>query len=336
MACQDFKIGAISLKRRRFLKIIAASGAWLSLPELAAAERSLNLPKSPYFRWEGEALGAQASMLLLIGCRKKAEDVIRLCWAEINRLERIFSLHHPGSAIRKLNTSGFLDAPPTELVQLLNDAKTLGEQSRGAFDITLQPLWKYLYYTEETRLDPALLQHFKALVDYRKLNVSNARIDFSVPGMQITLNGIAQGFISDRIAELLKNQGVDRVLVQLGESVGTGLNRENQAWKIGLPHPESGDIFRNVSLMDQALATSAACGTTVEDNPSFRHIIDPLTGKPACRFKSVSVVARSATEADGLSTALSVMDLSEHAKLISCYPGARAIRLGLDNVAIGS
>jgi FAD:protein FMN transferase len=128
--------------------------------------------------------------------------------------------------------------------------------------------------------------------------------------MGVTLNGIAQGYITDRVAALLRAHGIGHTLVDMGETRALDGHPAGRPWSVGIkdPRAESG-ILRILPLEDQAIATSGGYGTQFDDAGRFNHIFDPMTGGCATRYLSVSVVAPMATTADALSTALSLLPL---------------------------
>jgi thiamine biosynthesis lipoprotein len=143
------------------------------------------------------------------------------------------------------------------------------------------------------------------------------------PGMALTLNGIAQGYIADLIADLLRAQGMAGVLVNMGEIHAVGARANGTPWRVGIATPDGNVRSNAVMLVDRALATSAPYGTVLDREGRIGHIVDPRTGRPGGLWRQVSVSAPRAALADGLSTAFCLMprDLTERA--IAAYPGAR-------------
>ena len=184
------------------------AGLSLAPPALARAAAA-----SALHRWRGVALGAEASIVLHHPDGAAARRLIASCVDEIARLERVFSLYRADSALSRLNRFGALEAPPSALVQLLDDCRRFNRITGGAFDATVQPLWR-LYADHFSQEDadpsgpgPAALARARALVDQRSVAVDPAHVSFARPGMAITLNGIAQGFATDRVAALLRAGG---------------------------------------------------------------------------------------------------------------------------------
>ena len=135
----------------------------------------------------------------------------------------MFSLYRRNSALTALNTAGALDDPPAELVDVLSFAAHVSHISEGAFDVTVQPLWNV--YTRAQRdpggLAPAL-ERARTLIGWQRLSIGRDRLAFHQPDMAATLNGIAQGYATDRIAERLRSHGFPHVLVNLGEFSAVG------------------------------------------------------------------------------------------------------------------
>ncbi len=133
------------------------------------------------------------------------------------------------------------------------------------------------------------------------------------PGMALTLNGIAQGYIADRAATLLASHGLTHALIDTGEMVAL----PEGDWPVTLP---SGD---SLPLAGRALATSAPLGTTFGGDGRTSHILNPATGHPASlRWRSITVSAPSAALADALSTAACLMDEARDIRaLCGRFPG---------------
>jgi thiamine biosynthesis lipoprotein len=298
--------------RRRTLRLLAGiSGLALSAPFGGEALASQNTADSSLHTWQGIVLGAQASLAIYHPDRDKARGLIAAALAEIERLERIFSLYRPDSALVQLNASGRLDHPPLELVALLGRAKQWSERTGGAFDVTVQPLWS-LYRDHFAAARPApegpgaeALAAARRLVDHRAVAVEPRRIELARRGMAVTLNGIAQGYITDRVAELLRAEGLGHVLVDLGELRALGRHPDGRAWRVGLADPLEPDRLRATLAIDErAVATSAATGLQFDAAGRFHHVLNPRTSRPGAGLLAASVVAEQASDADACSTAI--------------------------------
>ncbi|MGB8275095.1 MAG: FAD:protein FMN transferase [Alphaproteobacteria bacterium] len=338
--------GAIT--RRRAIRILgAAAGAPLLLPLASAiganappravpggpvpVGRGFLFADGPFYRWQGTVMGTEAEIVLALGDEATARAVIAAADAEAERLERIFSLFREDSEIVRLNAHGHLERPSAEMVQLLAESRRFGALSGGAFDVTVQPLWslyrRHFAAHPHDASGPAAREIALALrrVDYRAIRLIPSRVWFGTEGTEVTLNGIAQGFITDRVADLLRGYGIRNVLVEMGETRALGARPDGGPWRIGVPDPGNrARLARTVPLANRAVATSAPYGTVFEPTGRFHHLLDPRRGTCASRYRSVTVMADRATIADALSTALSAMALEDVDRLIRRVPGAAA------------
>ncbi len=294
----------MSLTRRRFITISAAA-ATLPLAARAAVPGPV---------WTGHALGARASIRL---DHPDAAAIAARVRAEIERLDVIFSLYREDSAIMRLNREGALDAPPFELLDCLATAGAVHAASGGAFDPTVQPLWALWAEAVTGGGEPAAASIAAVPRGWKGVTLDPARIVLA-PGMALTLNGVAQGHIADRVAAMLAGEGLTDIFIDTGELRALGGQPAGGGWPVTL---ESGP---RISLADRALATSAPLGTTFDQAGRLGHILDPRTGAPVpARWSSVSVSADSAALADALSTAACVLQTrGEVEAMIMRFPGA--------------
>jgi thiamine biosynthesis lipoprotein len=149
--------------------------------------------------------------------------------------------------------------------------------------------------------------------------------------MGVTLNGIAQGFITDRVTEMLRDRGFEHVLVDMGEMRALGQHADGTPWRVGIADPDrpwhSG---WTLPLRDRAIATSGGYGTPLDSTGRHHHLFDPRTGESANYYRSVSVIASDATTADALSTGLSALAPADALAVLSRYPDASARLLKTD------
>jgi hypothetical protein len=171
----------------------------------------------------------------------------------------------------------------------------------------------------------------RGLVDYRRIEVDAGRIAFARRGMAVTLNGIAQGYITDRISALLRARGFDNVLVNLGEFRALGGHADGAPWRVAVPDPvQPWRRLRTLALADAALATSGGYGTQFDAAGRHHHLFDPRDGRSAGFYRSVSVLAPDATTADALSTGLSILEPDAARRALAAFPRAGAIFVGRD------
>lgn len=317
---------AAALSRRRAMTIL---GSIAGMPLLSAGE-----PAATLYRWRGTSLGSPSHLLLYHPDRAAAARIVGRCAAEIERLERIFYLHRPDSEIACLNRDGRLDAPSLDLLAVLSQCLRLSTLSGGAFDVTVQPLWDvyaaHFFARPSPPLDgpePHAVERARALVDWRGIDPSARRIALARRGMGVTLNGIAQGYVTDRITEILRENGCDSTLADMGRSElrARGRHADGRPWRVGLADPRAPETFAvTAELRDRSLCTSGGYGTPFEPTGRYHHLFDPATGASARHYIGVSVFAASATVADALSTALYVSPPERGPALLAGFAGVSA------------
>ncbi len=287
--------------RRRFLTIAASALALgcNTLRDRAAAAADV--------RWRGIAFGADVSITLRDADADAAAATLEAVRGEIARMEALFNLFDPGSALSRLNAEGTLDADAT-FRTLLDAAIALHGVTEGLFDPTVQPLWRAL----STGGD---VEAARALIGVRRIERIDSRIRIA-PGMALTFNGIAQGFASDAIADLLRARGYQQALVNIGEYAALGA-----PWRLGIANPE-GILLDEIALGDSCIATSSA-GAMLIGRYGQSHILGP--GGESAAHATVSVVANRATLADALSTALILAEETQ-ARRIFASSGAQEAR----------
>ena len=234
------------------------------------------------FTWQGEVLDAVSELTLWHTDAAFVRATFRKVRAEIDRFERIFSLYRPDSEISRLNAAGKLVGPSPELRRLVEQSQRVSELSGGAFDISVQPLWRLYeaHFWSRTAIQPDIVASARelahALVDFRCIDSGASAIGFGRAGMAITLNSLAQGYITDAVADMLRNEAFDRAVVDLGEFRTLGRHPDGRPWRIGIRGGGAADqAGRTVELEDMALAVSGGYGTTFEPSGRFNHIFDP-------------------------------------------------------------
>lgn len=298
-----------SITRRRAFAIIAGLGA------SAAGIRSLD---ARTLEWRGTALGADATFIFAGADPMRANAALSDCIAEIERLERIFSLHLGGSEISRLNADGFLERPSLDMLTLLAECRRLHRLTEGLFDPTVQVIWDY--WNGRNDAEPVrddVPPHLLARVGFDAVVISPERITLA-PDSAITLNGIAQGYITDRSANLLRAHGWRGVLIDLGEARALDGRTFDVVVRGG---------GWTIPLSNAALATSSSSPLASGTDRHQPHLFDPRTGAAVPRlWETVSVMHASATIADGLSTALLLAatgDASLARRVLARVPGAR-------------
>jgi thiamine biosynthesis lipoprotein len=285
----------MTLSRRQFIVAGLAAGVVGGTGALIAT----GVPQ-PAFVWRGAALGGEARVSLYGTDKETAHIALDAVAREIDRLEDIFSLHRASSEISRLNRDGLIVTPSNDLIEVLRSALAWRSRTNGAFDPTVQPLWQAA--SEGRAPSREILALAGTSVDIRPERI------VLQPGASLTLNGIAQGHIADRVTQILIGHGFTDVVIDAGELRLPGTTRR----PVGIPAAKTA-----VSVAGVAIATSEP-KTMVFDAKTFRHhLVDPLTGESPRHWLSLSVFAPTAEMADALSTAFAVLPYEAVADLVA-------------------
>lgn len=324
----------INVTRRRFITLAAAAAGLPLLLKMGAAQARM-------VHWEGTTLGAPASIQLYHADGAQAQAAISAALGELKRLEAIFSVYRADSAISALNRNGVLENAPQDFVAMTERALTLAKISDGVYDPTVQPLWQtYFHHFTGANPDPAGpaiadIKAARALVDWRavELDADNRRIAFSRPGMALTLNSGAQGYITDRVADVLRAHGFDRMLVDMGEPRALSAKPDGSAWRIAIANPaHPTSTVATLDVVNQCVSTSGGYGTLFDQAGKFTHLIDIRANRTAPALLGVSVVADLGAIADGLSTAMLMAPVERRQEILRAAGGMKAIYVTPDGV----
>ena len=259
--------------RRRFLAIAASFAV---VPAAVRAEV-----------WRGRAFGADVS-IELDGPAAVTGPALAEAQALIAEVEGLFSLYDPGSELSRLNADGARTVPAL-FEALMRIADAAHDLTGGLFDPTVQPLWHALAHGGD--VDAA-----RAQVGWGRVQMRGNRVQLG-DGQALTFNGIAQGFATDLVSDLLRARGFARTLVNIGEYRAAG-----GPWRLGLADPVHG-LLATRTINTMAVATSSPMATPVGPNGHIVH------AGHVPRWSTVSVEAETAAMADALSTGLVLADL---------------------------
>jgi FAD:protein FMN transferase len=311
-----------SASRRRFLQV--------SLGCLAGSAAPLQLSGAAPARWfttSRNALGSRVTIKVSHESEDQARRALQRTFDAIEQIEGIMSIYRQDSELSQLNRTNSLENPSPQLVDILRLARTISRRSRGAFDVSVQPLWELFREADsEGRLPTrAAIESARSRVNWRTIKIDNQRITLA-PDSQITLNGIAQGYATDLALNTLKTHGIEHALIDCGELGTLGSNPDQSPWRVGVQHPREEDAFVGVTeLGTRCLATSGDYETHFSSDYRHHHIFDPRRGISPTELASASVVAPTAALADALSTTLLVLGAEQGIALAKTFPKVDAM-----------
>ena len=284
----------------------------------------------PLVRTAATAFGTTVSISALApeGAAEDTRQALHLALQEVQRIDALLSLFRHDSQLSQLNRTGRLDGAHPHLLRNLEFALELGALTAGAFDITVQPLWELFAQAQAQGRLPGRkdIAQTRRRVDYRAVRIDGDRVLLEQSGTRVTLNSLAQGYAVDVVLDILRRAGVDAALIDTGEIGNLGRRAPTQPWTLGVQHPRDRTAFLARLGMDgRVVSTSGDYATTFTSDFRYHHIFDPAAGVSPHAFSSTLVLAATGLVADGISTALMVLDRAAGSALVRRYAGADAI-----------
>lgn len=308
------------------MKIAGSIAFWILCGSLAPANAK-PLGDLSRFTYSEYHMGVDARIVVYAPSESQAQTACAAAFQRIADLDSIMSDYRKDSELMRLcDRAG---GPPVrvskDLFTVLRRGREISQRSGGAFDMTVGPLvalWRKARKSAALP-SPAELQEARSLVGWRMLEL-NARaqsVQLRKPGMRLDLGGIAKGYACDEAQKVLKRNGIDRALVEMGgDIVVSKAPPETKGWTIRVPSAGKDLPFSNC-----AVSTSGdSAQSVVIGGVRYSHVVDPRTGTALTNRVEVTVVARDGLTSDPLSTTLTVMGEGERARMLRYYRGSRA------------
>jgi len=268
----------------------------------------------------GSTMGTGYSVLGYASDSVSDEQLQRRIDSLLEQINDQMSTYRPESEVSRFNGYPGTDwfEVSSETAYVVKQALTVSRASGGAFDVTVQPLVSlWGFGSEDARGEVPEQEEILAAaghVGFEKIGVrmSPPAIKKDHSSMRIDLSGIAKGYAVDRIAEFLDGEAIETYLVEIGgELRARGRKLDGSPWKVAVERPLAGrrSVQQIMRLEDAAVATSGDYRNYFEEQGrQYSHILDPRRGRPAAApLASVTIVARTATYADAMATALMVL-----------------------------
>ena len=260
--------------------------------------------------------------------------------SDITRLGNILTRFPGGTDLCALNQTNCVESPSADLLSVIKSAASNSEASGGSFDVTVKPVLDLLQgylsglpFPSDSQFDAA-----KNLINYENVDASSNLVTLNKPGMGVTLDGIATGYILDHSIQVFKSMGIKSALVNFGGTLATlGSRADGSLWKIGIVDPlDPTSTIGNLHLKDQAVATSGDYEDYYTPDKNYYHIIDPSTARSPLFSHSATVVSSSAMVADPLGVSMMVESPSEAMNLVDSFPAECLLYTRSDGVLTSS
>ena len=334
----------MSVPRRRLiagaLALAGALPAWATGQSAASCTspdaRLADAPGYALYRRRTLAFGTGIELTVAADSRHRAENALLAALREIEAIDALTSLYRPVGAVCTLNRVGRIETAETRLLDLLLAAQRWSRRSDGAFDVTVQPLWTlYAEAAQAGRIpDDRAVAGALTRVDWRAVSVADGAVHLLNPGMALSLNGIVQGYATDRALAILRAHDIRDALVDAGEFGALGGRpgigerpggRCVEPWSVGIRDPRVPGALLGTMPLATAVATSGDYEYSFTPDRVNHHIFDPRVGRSPRELAAVTVLATNATDADALSTTCMVLGVAAGERLVATVAGAEAL-----------
>lgn len=267
----------------------------------------------------------------------KAENAINKAFAEVKRIDDLFTTYNQSSPVWKINNSPdsviYVDSEIYDLIVLCDSVTKISEY---CFDVSLDNLIKVWGFDSGNPHLPKKDSIELALTKCCWKNIKIGEQNKIIKKNKVALNfgAIAKGYAVDRAIDVISNAGFTNALVNAGGEIKV----VGSEWIVGIQHPrKTNEILKKIKLENTSIATSGDYEQYFElAGIRYHHILNPKSGYPAKGLQSVTIINKSNAYADALATAVFVMGKEKGIKLIEQLENTEAMLVDNDGKIIYS
>ncbi len=286
------------------------------------------------FSIASKLMGSDFKLGIVMSDQKKAEDLLQIGIAEIQRLEKLLSTFLPNSEVTQINQGAAVKpvVVSKECFELVQRSIRISQLTNGSFDISTSPLKQLYQFDAKSFAMPSEQRIRKTLkaVGYQNivLNPKAQSVQFLHKGTCISFAAIGKGYAADKVKQLWKAEGVSSGYINAsGDLTAFGSSPDQAPWKIGIANPDTKTkTLMYIPLQNAAVATSGDYEQYfMQQGIRYSHNINPHTGLPLTGIKSVTVSSPSAELSDALATGVYVKGVKEGIAFVNQLPQTEAI-----------
>ena len=168
-------------------------------------------------------------------------------------------------------------------------------------------------------------------IDDLIIDEKNSTVMLKSKNMSLDVGAIAKGFVCEKVAEYIKNNGIwQSAVISLGgnvKTIGTKHNDGKTKFNIAVENPSGGDYLCTVGASNGlSVVTSGDYQRTFTvGGKKYCHIINPDTLRPSEYMSAVTVVCNDSAKCDAMSTALFNMSITDGVRLVNSTDGLYAM-----------
>ncbi|HHV13103.1 MAG TPA: FAD:protein FMN transferase [Clostridiales bacterium] len=270
------------------------------------------------------------------------EDILKGCFQLIKKYEDIYSRTLSTSELYALNhrilqSSNGKYRLSEELSDLLSYGLYYSKLSKGAFDITIEPISSLWDFTSDPPALPskAAIEGQLPNVSYEYIHLDGREISFAKEGVRIDLGAIAKGYIADRVKDYLTGRGVHSAIINLGGNIlCVGTKPDGAPFQVGIQKPfaPQNEAMAVLEISDYSVVSSGTYEKYLKkDGKLYHHLLNTKTGYPYDNdILSVTIISPKSVDGDGLSTTCFALGVEKGLELISRLPDTYAVYITKD------
>ena len=273
------------------------------------------------YAYSMQKMGSPFNIVLYADTKQMADSAAQESFKLVDSINLVCSDYDSTSELYKLRYAAVgipIKVSPI-LFELIYIANKAYKDADGSFDITVGPLSRLWRSARRSQHFPthAAINEARKRIGSNKIQIDSGAqtITFLHPNMQLDMGAIAKGYAADKVLALLQSHGITTALVDAGgDMVAFGMPPQKKGWTIGINVPGQQEklLERKLVLSNKAVATSGdSFQFMLHEGKKYGHIIDPRTGYGVTFQRNVTVVAPTATTADWLATACSILTLEQ-------------------------
>lgn len=283
-------------------------------------------PEQKYIKFAGKTQGTTYH----ITCKTSdSVDVVQqIVDSILHAFDMEFSIYNKQSTITKVNNNDSTAVLDSMFIEMINFSRKINQMSAGSFDITVGPLVNAWGFGPDTKKKPSqkTIDSLLVITGMSKIKIEGNKLIKSSPKIRIDVNGIAQGYSVDLVADFFEKSGVENYMVEIGGEVRCkGVNEKGKLWRIGIDKPVENNngaehqLQAIVELNNESVSTSGSYRRFyIENGVKYSHTINPFNGYPARNtLLSVTIFDKKCAFADAVATACMVKGLDSSKLFLS-------------------
>ena len=255
---------------------------------------------------------------------------------KFSELDSSLSIYKSYSLINKFNNSETGIEMDEHLKKVVKRSLKIWKESEGVFDISILPIseaWGFGVKRHSNQPSDKVIKQALSCSGSDKLHILGNKLIKDIPCLKIDVNGIAQGYSVDVLADYIESRGIQNYLIEIGGEIRVKGRKYpgKQIMRIGIEQPannknEEATLQKIIELKGGAITTSGNYRKYLQNGSKrLSHLMDPKTGSPLeNEMISVTVRTSNAMSADGYDNVLIGMGLKKAFAFLKKHKGLEA------------